>query len=342
MAGVTLVLLGGVLPGLSVYVGSLLLTVGTAICLVGPLFVAQKLLTRRLEATANAVAENTQAVTAVGVTADQALETAKSVGDAVAGVQAQLRSRLADRRAEDETQRQRAAGGSQKDFVDLFERAERAGWIAERGLRMYTGMSGLWLRAKLSGAGQAPRSVEFAFEGPTFDQIGESVVWPPAERAESAESDRAAALDLLEQLFNTLRQADMSPGGDPFSEHDLIADMTRDVSAIIDLHDGPNPSKQVGPVAEVLPGNWAITTEGLQGWEPDVYISATDLSGDLDKALERIDPNPDDADRKLFLSLLAYAREAQRKLGSERAEKDRELARKHLTERAELLARVFR
>ena len=172
-------------------------------------------------------------------------------------------------------------------------------------------MDGFSLRINRPSDGQPPRSVQFAFEDPELQRVGQSVLWVEDEEP----------LDMLERLFEALKDTGRSPGDKALSQSDLIADSAREIRDIIDLHDGLDPAKQVGPVVELITKDWAITSDGLQALNSNIHLTRSDLFGDFDKAFNRIAPMLDGLDRESFLVIFRYAKVVQGALQKEEQEK---------------------
>jgi hypothetical protein len=295
--GAVLVIAGGMIPGLSDYVRSIFATVGTAIGLVGPLLVGERLLTFRVK-------EATAAAAAAGSTAGEALEAARSARDAVANLDEGVREQLSQIRAEDEQQRQDAAEGKQKAFVDLYARAAEHRWIDFRGLRIPTGMGEFWLRVRVAeptSDGETTRSVELAFEGPKLEPIGEPVEWTSSEEA----------IHMLRQLALALMPTNLWPGDDVFRRSNLLEAATSAIGKACDLHGGPGRARNVGPIVGFLGDDWAVTSYGLESLQADTYVKRDYLVYQTDQALQRIQASLEDSDLDLG-SFAAVFGDAQR------------------------------
>lgn len=273
-AGAAIVIAGGLISGLSDYVRSIFATVGTAIALVGPLWVGERFLTIRVK-------EATDAAVAAGSTAGEALETARSLSVTVAGLEGEVRDRLAGIRDSEEQQRRDAVEGRQEAIAEFYREAAERRWIAPRGLRVPVGMGGLSLRVRvLEGTTTADepttRSVELAFEDADLKQVGESVVWPPSE----------PPARMLERLARMLMDAGRHPGDQTFIRSELLAVASNAIAKVRDLHIGARGAIDVGPIVEFLGEDWAVTSGGLQLLRADLYLSATSLLYTADRAFQ--------------------------------------------------------
>jgi hypothetical protein len=275
LLGTVVVVVGDLIPGLSDYEMSIFATVGTAIALVGPLSVGERLITFRVE-------EATNAATAAGSSAEEAIEAASAARDAVANLEGEVREQLVQMRIEDEQRQQNAAEGDQKALVDLYTEAAEHRWIDRRGLRVSAGVEDLWLRVRVvesTSDDTAARSVELAFEGPQLEPIGEPVVWSPNE----------GRADVPKRLAHQLMEADRWPGDDAFSRSNLLGAATDAIAKVRNLHVGPERAHDVGPVVEFVSVDWAVTSGGLESLQANICVKRDHLLHQTSQALEGIE-----------------------------------------------------
>lgn len=249
--GAIVVWLGAVLHGLNEYNRSIFAHVGTGIALVGPLYVVERLLSRRIGVAA-------RSADAAKSSADAARDTAQVALTQVVDLSARVQARLDDLRAEDQELRDRVASGAQQsDLVDLYDRAARNRSIDRLGLRIPApNLLDLWLRVR--AVHRAPKGtpvdlVELQFEDESLDIVGDSVVWSPKEPVE----------EVLVRLATGLRNAGNWQGDKAFDANAILSMIAGALGQIIDIRTGPRGDPQVRQIASLVNGSWAVTREGL-------------------------------------------------------------------------------
>lgn len=254
MAGAFFVLLGGAISGLSDYDKSIFAGVGITLGLVGPLFVAERLLSA-------SVAEVRNQAAALG-------EDVKEVRTALSRLDEVYQQQLSETRAEQQRRLDDISEGNFEPLVDAYNQA--AGWIDERGLRVATGVNDLWLLVRVSRESDddAEWLVKFAFEGPDLEPIGNPVTF----------TGDTNALDVFGRLKNELRQVGRWPGDTALMPHDLFQAVARSLGKVIDLHTGSQADIGVDAVIELVSDDWAVTSFGLESLRfHDIRASKEDV-----------------------------------------------------------------
>jgi hypothetical protein len=306
LVGAAFVVAGGRISGLSEYEKSIFAHVGTAIGLIGPLFVAERLLNIR-------VTEARDEASAARSAAGEALETSKLVRKTVNDLDREVRDRLAQLHDEDEERAHRAAEGSFQDLVELYNQAATGRWIDRRGLRVRTSTEDLWLLVRVverAPEGEAMWFGELSFEGPKLEKIGESVIWSPGEQAPN----------VFVRLAGSLRETPSWPGDDAFSPVDLLHAVADALGKIIDSHRGAHGDRRLRQVLEIVGEDWAVTREGLDSLHtPDIYAESTDLRGSTGPTLDRLKRQVEarGLDEATFLTAFGNARRIHEALRTE-------------------------
>jgi vacuolar-type H+-ATPase subunit H len=274
VVGAAVIVAGGRISGLSEYERSIFAHIGTAVGLIGPLFVAERLLSIR-------VTEARDEANAARSAAGEALETAKIVRETVDDLDREVRDQLAQLRDEDEQRAQRAAQGSFQDLVDQYNQVATQDWVDRRGLRIPAG-GDLWLLVRAvrraPEGGEAMWLIELTYEGPSLERIG-SAIWSPGE----------PAVDVFLRLATELKRAGKWPGEESFRPTELLTDIAETLGMIIDSHTGALGDRRLRQVLEVVGEDWAVTREGLDSLhKPDIYAESRELRGDSNSAFHRL------------------------------------------------------
>jgi hypothetical protein len=269
--GIALIIVGGILNGLSPYMEAVFVNVGTAMALFGPLLLIERQLDRR--------------ITDVGRQAERAGEQARvavrQAGDLSERVQAGLR----EVREEDEVAKERAAKGEhQEDLVALYRRAASYGSIDRLGLRIAApDPFEIWMRIRVISReedGEPVDLVELSFEDQNLNPLGGTVLWSPGEPAE----------EVFLRLAKHLQQVGAWLGDDAYDPLAILSAFATALGRIIDIWSGPGGNPQVRPVAALLGSDWAVTRMGLDSLRtPDLWAEAYELIGDTHHAYLRME-----------------------------------------------------
>ena len=166
--GVGLVVLGGVLPRLTDYERSILATVGTAVGLVAPLFLAEEMLRHALAATRSAV--------------ENAAAKATAAADRIDQVGTRIRSLLDVQDSQQASDRNRAELGELARFSKVYSEAER--WLINRGLWVAIDPPNLGILVKVV-RGNGPADRDYALlriESTDLQSITSQQSWLPNAR----------------------------------------------------------------------------------------------------------------------------------------------------------------
>jgi hypothetical protein len=267
--GAGVVWLGRIIHGLDNYDQSIFVNAGTAIALVGPVFVMERLLSRRI-ADAKSTAE----------------EASSSVREAVKRVDAlsdRVRERLEELRAADADLRERAAGGEQSALVGLYDKAAGNRSIDRLGLRVAApDPIDWWIRVRAvhrAPEGDPVDLVELSFEDADLRLVGDTVIWSPGERPE----------DVLVRLATGLQDSIAWPGDAAFDAEAILATVAAGLSRVIDLRRGSQGDRNVRQIIALVGDDWAITREGLDSLRSsDVWAESYELVGDSRHAFNRL------------------------------------------------------
>jgi hypothetical protein len=260
LAGTAVVALGAVISGLGDYMQSIFGAVGVAIGLIGPLFLAERVLD-------TGIAEVRQ-------TANAAVRAATETSTKVNALQEQIRTGLAAERQAEDGKYQSAVLGSQEDMADLYSEAAMKHWIDERGLRVATDFlvgsprKALWLKTEPADDGS---SLAFTFEDCDFKEVGQRVMWRQAEPAK----------DVVTRLHKALNDAGSLPGDEDWNEAFLIENVAGAVRTIKELHAGREGSRNVGPLVEIVNPEWGLTIDRLESLRgPSLHAGPPMFSGE--------------------------------------------------------------
>ncbi len=274
LVGAAVVAVGGRISGLSEYERSIFAHVGTAIGLVGPLFVIERLLSIR-------VTETREEASAARSAAGKALETAMMVQDSVSDLDREVRERLSQIQGEEEQRAQGAAQGRFEDLVALYAQAAARRWIDRRGLRVPAGAD-LWLRARAvqraPEGGETIWLIELTYEDPKLGSVA-SAVWSPDEEAK----------EVFVRLAGELKQTGRWAGDKAFNPAELLKDIAASLRKVIDSHTGPRGDRGLRQVIELVGDEWAVTREGLDSLDKrDLYAESGELRGNTNPAFQRL------------------------------------------------------
>jgi hypothetical protein len=278
--GVGIVCLGGVLDGLSDYLRSVFVDVGTAVGLTGPLFVGERLLSTRVrEVRDQASAAETRAAAAQ----ESYARTRQDLDELTTRVhQALDEVRADDRRRGDRFMESQA----QEDLVELYERAAENGSIDRRGLRV--SIDALdpfdwWLLVRVvrrSPEGDPVAWVELTFEDVALNPVGGTVVWSPGERAD----------DVFVRLATELQEVHSWPGDELFRPGEILQSITDTLGRVIDIRTGRSGDANVRPIIQLVNSDWAITRQGLDSLRtPHAWAEQRELVGDSRHAWNRLE-----------------------------------------------------
>jgi hypothetical protein len=274
LVGAAVVAVGGRISGLSDYEKSIFAHVGTAIGLVGPLFVIERLLSIR-------VTETREAASAARSAADKALETAMMVQESVSDLDREVRERLAEIQGEEEQRAEGAAQGRFEDLVALYAQAAARRWIDRLGLRVPAG-SELWLRVRAvqraPEGGETIWLIELTYEDPKLVPIA-SAVWSPDEEVR----------EVFVRLASELKQTGRWPGDEAFNPAKILMDIAAALRNVIDSHTGPRGDRGLRQVIELVGDEWAVTREGLDSLDKrDLYAESGELRNNTNPAFQRM------------------------------------------------------
>jgi hypothetical protein len=273
--GALVVYFGAELGGLSEYERSIFLNVGTALGLISPLFLAERLLSAGI----GDVRERAERARA---TAEAAQTAAAQTQTGLAELTRQFEERLTERRAEDDRLRRRfIETQSQADLVDLYWRAAKNHSIDRRGLRVAPGRLDYWILVRAvdrSPEGKPISLIELTFENAGLTPLGETVVWSPEE----------PAAEVLVRLASELQGAGEWPGDDAFRPAEILKTIADALGRVIDIRTGPRGDRDVRQIIELV-GDWAITREGLDSiLSSNAWAEDDELVGDSRHAFHRL------------------------------------------------------
>lgn len=295
LAGAFLVLLGGVISGLSDYNRSIFAGVGIALGLVSPLSVAERLLRR-------SVAE-------VGNKADAAVESVKEVRTDLSRLDQAYQEQLGRTRADQQRHLDEISDGNFESLIGEYNRAAGLGWIDKRGLRIATGVDGLRLLVHVGQrlGDDTEWLVKFAYEDLGLKPVGNPVTF----------SGNANAVDVFERLKDELQQVGRWPGDSALLPHDSLQAVARSLGKISDLHTGPQADIGVDSVMELIGDEWAVTDTGLESMRfSEIRASKDDVQYLTDNVYGRLESRVIDSglDAVLFRSALDYAKQIYKAL----------------------------
>lgn len=298
LAGAILVLLGGVISGLSDYDRSIFAGVGITLGLVGPLFVAERVLSA-------SVAEVRNQAAAV-------VEDVKEVRTALSRLDQAYQQQLGQTRIDQQRRLDDISEGNFEPLVGAYNRAAGLGWIDKRGLRVATGVKDLWLLVRVSRGpdDDAEWLVKFAFEGPGLGPVGKPVTF----------TGDTNAVDVFGRLKDELQQVGRWPGDSALMPHDLLQTVARSLGKINDLHTGSQADIGVDAVIELVGDDWAVTDSGLESLRfDDIRASRDDVLYTTADVYSRLESRVIDSglDTALFRSALNNAQLIYRTLQDE-------------------------
>jgi hypothetical protein len=276
LLGAIVVWLGACIHGLSDYERSIFVNVGTAIGLIGPLFLGERLLSRRIAE----VGERADAARTSAEGAEQAIEATRSELDEL---RQQFRAGLEREREADRSKREWAATGSFDDLVALYRQAADHRSIDRLGLRVLAGQLDFALRVRAverAPAGERMWLIELNFENDALVSLGNMVVWSPGEDA----------ADVFLRLAEEIRRAGQWPGDNAFDPEAFLASITDGLGKVIEIRTGPRGDREVRQIIEVVNDDWAVTREGLDSLpSPSMWAEHDELHGDTNPAFHRLE-----------------------------------------------------
>jgi hypothetical protein len=278
LVGVGLLFAGGDIHLLSGYDRSLFAHFGTALTLVGPLFVIERFMSRRIDVVG-------RSADAARSSADAAHDTAQVALAQVGDLSARVQARLDDLKAEDQELRDRAASGAQQsDLVALYNRATRNRSIDRLGLRIPApNLLDFWLRVRAvhpAPEGTPVDLVELQFEDGSLDIVGNAVVWSPGEPVD----------DVFVRLATGLHQTPLWPRDSQYDPEAILSAIADALGQVIDLRTGATGHPRPRPIASLVNDDWAVTREGLDSLRSaDVYADHHELVGETSHVFERLE-----------------------------------------------------
>lgn len=249
-AGVGIICFGGLVDGLSDYLTSVCINVGTAVVLVGPLLVVERLLSSRIN-------DARDRASAAEVSATAARETSAQTQQHVDDLTARVHRALGDLRAQDRRRHKRLLESqTQENLVTLYKRAARNNSIDRRGLRVAVDLLEWWLLVRVVSCapdGDPIDLVEFTFEDAGLRPVGNTVVWSPGEDV----------TDIFVRLATELQQRNAWPGDDAFQPGAIVEAIADALAHVIDIRTGRRGDAEVRSIIELVSEDWAVTREGL-------------------------------------------------------------------------------
>jgi len=273
--GAGVVYLGAHIDGLDDYEQSIFVNVGTAFALIGPLFLAERALSRRIQEAGHRARLAQRSAEAVR-------ETVQATRDDVEELRTEFREGLARVRAEDTARRQRAAVGSREDLIELYRRASQHFSIDRLGLRVPIDSLGLALRVRAverAPDGERLWLVELGFEDDNLVRVGGDVTWSPGEEAS----------DVFLRLAEELQRGGRWPGDAGFDPVHLLAAITDGLGKVIQIRTGARGDRDVRQIIEVVNDDWAVTREGLDSLKAsNMWAEHDELIGNSNDAFHRL------------------------------------------------------
>jgi hypothetical protein len=258
--GVGLVVLGGALSGLTDYERSILATVGTAVGLVAPLFLAEEMLRHAL-ATTRSVVENAAAK-------------ATAAADRIDQVGTQIRSLLDVQNAQQASERNRAELGEFAGFSKVYSDAEP--WLNNRGLWVAINPQNLGILVKVvRGNGTADQDYALLrIESADLQSITSQQSWLPNDDPASV------LLRFRPELINR----NLWPGDEDFPQLGILFKVIQALSRITDAHQAGTSAGALRSVVAVA-GEWAVaeaagTPSICHLQKPDIQVSLDELATD--------------------------------------------------------------
>ena len=191
--GAAFVILGWLIPGLSDYGRSILGGIGVAVGLVGPLYIAEHSLSRRVRQATDAARDAEQSVASLRSSINELLDQG-------------LHDRLEDSRAEDKRREQKVAAGDRAALVDAYAEAADHRWIDSGGIRVATRAPELWVRVRVDSSDETIPVVVMQCEDGDLNPIGQPVQWTQSEQFDAA----------MNRLIESLQDAVRAPSDDDF------------------------------------------------------------------------------------------------------------------------------
>jgi hypothetical protein len=252
--GAGLIALGDVLIRWSDYNRSIFAALGTALVLIAPLAVGERLLRTIVEDAKDA--------------ADQARQSAEQAQHLAGSLQDQLDNLLNLPRRGVAERGQQASNGSFSSLVSLYDEAHKYTWIYDKGIRVETGFPECnWAKMTVERGKTGEDIVRFDLEEEPFKPIGVSVDWTPAETAPQ----------FLARVAQRLQQVNRAPSDTSFKEPGLLALFARALRKAIELHAGSGGTLGVDSIIVFFGDRWALTRSGLFYLPRLTFVAQQDL-----------------------------------------------------------------
>lgn len=288
LLGAFLVSLGGVISDLGDYAKSIFAGVGITLGLVGPLFVAERLLSMNLAETKDRVQE---------------------LGTNLSRLDQAFQQQLGQTRADRQRRLDNIAEGDFQPLVAEYNRAAGLGWIDRRGLRVATDINDVWLLVRVDRAQDdgGKWHVNFAFEGPRLEPVGRPVIF----------TEDTNAVNVFGLLENELQQVGKWSGDKTLMPHALLQTVASSLGQIINLHTGKQADIGVDAVIELVDGDWAVTDQGLESLHfADIRATESEVLHLTEDVYSRFESRVTDSglDAAAFRSALENAKRIYRTL----------------------------
>lgn len=252
--GAGLIVLGDVLTKWSDYNRSIFAALGTALVLIAPLAVGERLLRTIVEDAKDA--------------ADQARQSAEQAQHLAGSLQDQLSNLLNLPRREVAEREQQASNGSFSSLVSLYDEAHKYTWIYDKGIRVETGFPGCnWAKMTVERGKTGEDVVRFDLEAVPFKSISISVDWTPGE----------TAAQFLARVAQRLQQVNRAPSDATFKEPGLPALFARALRKAIQLHADSGGTAVVDSIILFFGDRWALTRSGLFYLPRLTFVAQQDL-----------------------------------------------------------------
>lgn len=273
--GAGVVYAGGHINGLDGYERSIFVNIGTAFALIGPLFLAERALSRRIREAGERARSAQRSAEAIRAT----IEATRSD---VEKLRTEFREGLARARAEDTARRERAAAGSFESLVELYRRASEHRSIDRLGLRVLATDLDLALRVRAverAPEGEPMWFIELNFQDDNLRELGRRVIWSPDEQAS----------EMFLRLAKELQSVGRWPGDAAFDPAALLTAITDGLGKVISIRSGARGDRQVRQIIEVVNDDWAVTREGFDSLTSSrMWAEHDELIGDTNHAFHRL------------------------------------------------------
>ncbi len=284
--GAAVVYAGATIEGLDSYWQSVLVNVGTAIGLAGPLFLAERLFAIRIRKVGITAQQAERSAVAAEQASRAAEETSRAALSDVEELRREFLAGLARTRELNNELANHAAAGSFDALVDLYNQAARGRSIDRRGLRVRPPgweQAVLKVRAISGYADGTPdptpiRVLEIATEDDELNP-GATVTWSPGE----------SASEVFIRLAQGMMDARQYPGDDAVEPMNVLSTLSTQLRRIIDFRAGQDGESQVREIIEVVNGHWAVTRQGLDNLQdPSAFAEHHELADDSRFAWQRL------------------------------------------------------